>query len=64
MRFEHGDHLIFAFFGTDDYVDRMVQTIEKGTADRKYSSYAPLGFVNFVVSIFEKLVVFYRESSF
>ena len=24
MRFEHGDHLIFAFFGTDDYVDRMV----------------------------------------
>ena len=43
IRFEHGNHAIFAFYTSRDYVDRMVQTIETGTVEESYTSLAPLG---------------------
>ena len=46
MRYEHGNHLIFGLGTTKDFVDRMVQTIETGTADKSHTSRAPLGLSN------------------
>ena len=52
MRFEPGNHGIFQYYATKDYVDRMVQTIETGTVDEFYTSISPFGFTNIFTVIF------------
>ena len=53
LSFEHGDHFIFTTDLTYGLVDRMVQTIETGTADRKYTSLSPLTLLNMWLSYFD-----------
>ena len=52
MRFELGDHGIFGYVSTNDYFERMVETIETGTVSESHTSLAPLGLKNFLVSLF------------
>ena len=61
MRFEHGNHLIFGFGATRDFTDRMVQTIETGTADESHTSLAPLGLFNIFENIFMMLLDFWMS---
>ena len=59
MRFEHGNHMIFAFYATQDYVDRMVQTIETGTVKESYTSLSPLSLKNFFEVVFIMIFDFF-----
>ena len=63
MRYEHGNHLIFGLAATKDAVDRMVQTIETGTADENHTSLAFLGLTNIFENLFMMFLDFMLSAS-
>ena len=62
IRFELGNHLIFSFKATRDYIDRMVETIETGTVSKSHTSLSPLGLKNFFEVIITMLFDFFWAS--
>ena len=67
MRFEPGGHFIFGYHNSKDFFDRMEETIETGTVDESFTSFAffsltQLGNVMLEIGL-ELMGIFYEHTT-